>query len=74
MTAQQLRTKRIRAVIPARLVAARSGVDPSRLCHLERGYVSATTDELERIGRAIAELASARKEVEAVAERVGWTL
>jgi predicted transcriptional regulator len=72
MTAQQLKAKRISNGIPARLVAPRAHLGVSRMSDIERGYISATTDELARINRALEELIKARRELQVVAERVGW--
>jgi len=72
MTAQELKAKRISQNIPARLIAPRAHVSCSRLSDIERGYVSASENELARIADALEYLIAARKEVQAVAERVGW--
>jgi predicted transcriptional regulator len=72
MTAQDLRQQRISAGIPGKLLCARARVDRSRLCHLERGYVQATDEELARIGQALEELILAKRRVIAVAAECGW--
>jgi predicted transcriptional regulator len=72
MTSQELRAKRVGQAIPARLIAPRAHVSCSRLSDIERGYVSPSEDELARIADALEELIAARKEVQAVAKRVGW--
>jgi predicted transcriptional regulator len=72
MNAQQLRTKRTKAEIPAAMVAVRAKVDPSRLCRIEKGQISASPDELKRIADAIDDLVAAKSKVVACAEQVGW--
>jgi len=64
----------VQAGLPARLVAPRAHLSCSRLSDVERGYLVASNDELVRISCAIDELLAARKEVIAVAERVGWPM
>ena len=74
MNTHQLRGKRMRAGLTASLVARRAKIDPSRLCRIEKGYVFASADELQRIAQAITELIAAQSEMKAVAERLGWPL
>jgi transcriptional regulator with XRE-family HTH domain len=72
MTAKEIKARRISQAIPVRLIAPRARVSCSRLSDIERGYVFPTEDELARIATVLEELIAARKEVQAVAERVGW--
>lgn len=74
MTAQDLKAKRIMQRIPARLLAPRARLTCSRLSDIERGYISPSADELVRIAKALEELTMARKELQEVAERVGWPM
>lgn len=72
MTPSEFKAKRITNGIPARLIAPRARISTSRLSDIERGYVYASTDELARIDAALEALIAARRELRAVAERVGW--
>lgn len=74
LTGKQLRSKRVRNEILATMVATRAGLDGARLCRIERGYIPSSEAELRRIDQAIDELILARKEVQVIAERVGWPL
>jgi transcriptional regulator with XRE-family HTH domain len=67
-----LRSRRITERIPARMIAPRAGVSCSRLSDIERGYISPSPDELRRIADALDGLISARNEVLAFAQRIGW--
>lgn len=53
MTSKDLRSKRVVAGIPGHAVCQHSGIPRSRLTGIERGYVTATPDELHRIENAI---------------------
>ena len=70
----QLKTRRVSAGIPGQLVCQRAGLRRARLSDIERGYVTASEDELDRIERALKELITARQEVVAFAESVGYPL
>jgi len=72
MSHHELKTKRVLQGIPARLLAARSKISVSRLSDIERGYAPASEQEAQRLEKTLDELITARHEVEAVAERVGW--
>jgi len=71
-TAQEVKAKRIREGIPARLLAPRAKLSCARLSDIERGYVEPSLDELGRIAAALDELIAARNKVLAYAEKVGW--
>jgi transcriptional regulator with XRE-family HTH domain len=74
VNSKELKRKRSLEGIPARLLAGRAGVPVSRLSDIERGYVEPSADETRRLEIALSELILARKEVEDVAQRVGWPL
>ncbi len=74
MDGPKLKLKRISAGIPARLLSSRARVDRARLSDLERGYVEASSDELERLEGALSSLIRAREQVARVAAEVGWPL
>ena len=52
-TPHELRSKRVAAEIPATLLATKAKVNRSRLSGIERGYVQATEDELQRLSAAL---------------------
>jgi transcriptional regulator with XRE-family HTH domain len=72
MTANELRSKRIAAEISATVLAANAKVNRSRLSNIERGYVQATQQELERLSTALDALIKAKTVVDRVAASVGW--
>lgn len=67
-----IRAKRIAAEIPADLVSLRTGVDRARLSRIERGLISASSDELERLTLAIEDLAQTKRLIHAYASSLGW--
>ena len=69
-----LKRRRLAANIPGRLICGRAGIDRARLSDVERGYVTPTDAELDRIRTAIEELAAARQKVERFAQKVGWPM
>ena len=69
-----LRIKRIAAEIPASLLAAKAGVNRSRLSNLERGYIKPTDDELQRLTSALEQLIDAKAVMQRTATAVGWPL
>ena len=71
---RQLRVERVSANIPGRLLCLRASISRSKLSEIEAGYLAPSTEELLRIRQALRELTDARKEVEAVAQRVGWPI
>jgi transcriptional regulator with XRE-family HTH domain len=72
--AQQLHITRITAKISGDVLCSRARIRRARLSQIERGYLTPSADELARIQKALDELINARKEVQAVAERVGWPM
>lgn len=72
VTPQSLKEKRIAAGLTGRLVAPRAGLACNRLSDIERGYATATPDELARISRAVERLSDARKQLRELAVRIGW--
>ena len=74
MTVQTLRSTRIAAEIPASLLAAKAGVNRSRLSNLERGYAYPTEDELHRLTGALEQLVDAKAVMQRTAAAIGWPL
>jgi hypothetical protein len=70
----QLKQKRIAARIPGRLLCPRARITPARLSEIERGYCTASADELERIRRALTDLITAKRKVQKFARTVGWPM
>jgi predicted transcriptional regulator len=71
-TAKEIRSKRAAAEIPATLLALKAKVNRSRLSGIERGYVQATSDELQRLQMALDELIEAKAILDRVAASMGW--
>jgi transcriptional regulator with XRE-family HTH domain len=72
MTIKELRSKRVAAEVPATLLAAKAGVNRSRLSNIERGYVQPTEDELQRLTAALQNLLHAKSVIQQAAASVGW--
>ena len=60
------------AEIPATLLAAKAGVNRSRLSNLERGYAQPTQEELERLHASLEDLVRAKAVIQQAAASVGW--
>ncbi len=73
-SAKELRSKRVAARIPGRLVSQRARVSRGRLSEIECGLVSPSPEELHRINRALTELVEARRRVAQVAAECGWPM
>lgn len=71
---RDLRFKRVAAEIPASLLAAKAGVNRSRLSNLERGYAHPTEEELQRLTSALEQLIDAKAVMQRTAAAVGWPL
>jgi transcriptional regulator with XRE-family HTH domain len=74
MTGEQMRADREKAGVTIDVVAARAGVEPTRLSRIERGLRQPTAEEATRLGEALDELVNARAKVAAVAAEVGWPM
>jgi len=68
----EIRSKRVRAGLSGIVVCKKAGIARSRLSDIERGYGSATPDELARITAAIEDLARVKREIDRVAKAGGW--
>jgi transcriptional regulator with XRE-family HTH domain len=71
---QTLKRKRAGAGIKGNLLCCKLGIARSRLSDIERGYVTASPEDLARIDRALDELIAAKSFVDRVAASVGWPL
>jgi hypothetical protein len=74
MKPTELRSKRLAAEIPATVLAANAKINRSRLSNIERGYVQATDEELERLVATLDSLIEAKSAVDRVAASVGWPI
>lgn len=72
MIVKELRSKRVAAEIPATLLAAKAKINRSRLSGIERGYVEATPNELQRLAAALEELIHAKAVIAQTAADLGW--
>jgi hypothetical protein len=74
MTAEDLKTKRVVAGIPGYAVCQVAGLSRAKLSDIERGYVPATAEELQRIEGAIEQIVRTRQRLEALATEAGLPL
>jgi transcriptional regulator with XRE-family HTH domain len=72
MTGYILRQRRISAGISGSLLCARTGIDRSRLSHIERQSVKPSITQMEQLARALEELIEAKRKVTAAAKEYGW--
>lgn len=70
--AQTLKRKRAVAGIAGNVVCRKLGIARSRLSDIERGYVTASPEDLVRIDTALDELIEAKCLIDRVAATVGW--
>lgn len=70
--ARTLRQKRATAGIAGAIVCNKVGIARSRLSDIERGYLTAPPEELNRLDRALDELIQAKSFIDRVAASVGW--
>jgi hypothetical protein len=74
MTAADLRTKRAVAGIPGYAVCQVAGISRAKLSDVERGYVPASPEELQRIDDAIEQIVRTRQRLAALASDAGLPL
>jgi transcriptional regulator with XRE-family HTH domain len=67
-----LKTKRTSAGIPGVVLCMKLGIARSRLSDIERGYVSATPEDLARIDVALEDLIRAKSAMQQTAAELGW--
>jgi transcriptional regulator with XRE-family HTH domain len=67
-----LRIKRTGAGIAGNLLCKKFGIARSRLSDIERGYVTASPDELARMDAALDELIQAKSVLQKTAAELGW--
>jgi transcriptional regulator with XRE-family HTH domain len=67
-----IKSKRVAADISGIVLCMKIGKGRSYLSDLERGYVTATPDELAQIDAALDQLIRAKAIIREAAEAVGW--
>jgi transcriptional regulator with XRE-family HTH domain len=72
MTVKELRSKRVAAEVPATLLAAKAGINRSRLSGIEHGYIQPTEEEMKRLHASLDQLISAKAVIPQAAASVGW--
>ena len=72
MNGSEIRRKRQEAGLSGHVVCRKAEIARSRLTEIERGYVQASDAELDRVERALIELAEARRKVMNFAAECGW--
>lgn len=73
-TGEKLRVKRVLAGIPGHAVCQHAGLYRSKLTSIERGYVTATADEFQRIEAAIDQIVHSRQSIRQIATEKGISL
>lgn len=74
MTAKNLRAKRATAGISGQVVCQVSGISRAKLSDIEREYIVATPEELQRINDAIEQVLQTRQGLTKLAEDAGMAL
>jgi transcriptional regulator with XRE-family HTH domain len=67
-----LKAKRTGAGIAGNVLCRKFGMARSRLSDIERGFVTASPEELARLSAALDELIEAKAFIDRVAASVGW--
>lgn len=74
MTATDLKMKRAAAGIPGHAICQVVGMSRAKLSDVERGYVTASPEELHRINSAIEQILQARQHLATLAAEAGLNL
>jgi len=74
LTTDELRAKRAAAGIPGHAVCQLSGISRARLSDIERGYLTASLEDLNRIDAAIERILSTRRQLTRLAIDAGLSL
>jgi transcriptional regulator with XRE-family HTH domain len=67
-----IRAKRTAGGIVGKILCNKCGIARSRLSDIERGYVTASAEELSRMDAALDELIQAKSVLDRVAASMGW--
>ena len=54
------------------MLAAKAGINRSRLSSIERGYIQPTEEEMRRLHASLEQLISAKAVIQQAAASVGW--
>jgi transcriptional regulator with XRE-family HTH domain len=74
MTSADLKVKRAAAGIPGYAVCQVAGISRAKLSDVERGYVTASPEDLQRIDHAIEQILRTRQLISALATEAGLCL
>jgi transcriptional regulator with XRE-family HTH domain len=74
VTATAIRAKRAAAGIPGHAICQIAGISRAKLSDVERGYVTATPEDLRRIEAAIEGILQTRQHLAKLAEEAGLSL
>jgi transcriptional regulator with XRE-family HTH domain len=69
---QEIRDRRVRARIPGHVLCKKAGLHRSRLSDIERGAVTPSHEEVERIEQALSILIEVRTKMSVYASECGW--
>jgi transcriptional regulator with XRE-family HTH domain len=72
MEPSTIKAKRTAAGIIGSILCKKAGIARSRLSDIERGYVTASDEELGRLNAALETLIQAKSVIDKVAESMGW--
>jgi transcriptional regulator with XRE-family HTH domain len=72
--AAALKAKRAAAGIAGKILCNRCGIARSRLSDIERGYITASPEELARLHAVLDDLIQAKSFIDRVAASVGWPM
>lgn len=74
MTAADLKTKRAAAGIPDYAVCQVAGISQTKFSDVERGYITVSPENLQRINKAIEQIISTRRHLSKLASDGGLSL
>jgi transcriptional regulator with XRE-family HTH domain len=74
MSGSEIRSKRMQAGIAGAIICTKTGISRNRLVDIERGYVTATDDEISRLDAAIDEIVDGRRKLAKLADEAGLSL
>jgi transcriptional regulator with XRE-family HTH domain len=74
VTATMIRARRAAAGIPGHAICQIAGISRAKLSDVERGYVTATPEDLHRIEAAIDGIIHTRQHLAKMAEQAGLSL
>jgi transcriptional regulator with XRE-family HTH domain len=72
MTGKDLRHKRTAAGISGDVVSRNIGIERSRLCQIEKEYLTPKKEEIDRIASALENLIAAKEKINEFAKEHGW--